>query len=269
MSFLEAASSASSLAAVGPESKSESADPLSLAGLTRQERLEQLRRRIAAVPGRGESVAERLPLDSDDREVLAVPPTLAELLPRGGLVRGSVVSYAGPNSLLVGLLAATTEAGGHAVVIGLPRLGLLASAEMGARLEHIAVVPDPGPDPVEVAAVLLDGLDLVVLGLGGAAVAPSRSRALVARARSKGATLVVTNGHWSGAELSVAARVAGYEGLGRGSGRVREMQLDVQVQGRGALPRTSRIDVRPVARGSVEWAPATLPLTRLREAVAQ
>src|SRR5262249_52477307 len=31
-------------------------------------------------------------------------------------------------------------------------------------LSRLAVIPDPGADPVEVAAVLMDGMDLVVLG---------------------------------------------------------------------------------------------------------
>ncbi|WP_068275077.1 hypothetical protein [Aldersonia kunmingensis] len=244
-----------------------SGDLSSLAGLSRQERLEQLRRRIAAVPGRGEAVSRRLPLaDADEREVLAVPAGVARLLPRGGLARGTVSSYSGPNSLLAGLLAAATRAGAHAVLIGMPRFGLLAAVEMGARLDRIAVVPDPGPDPVEVAAVLLDGMDLVVLGLGGATVAPGRSRALVARARSKGAALVVTDGHWSGVELALAARVVGYEGLGRGCGRVQALHLDVRAQHRGAQPRTARVDVRPVARGSVEWVSEHPTITRLPEA---
>ena len=228
------------------------------AGLSRQERVEQLRRKIAAVPSRGESVAEPAPMNSSSGDVLAVPPALAALLPRGGLARGSVVSYSGAGSLLLGMLASVTAAGGHAVVIGKPRLGLLAAAEMGAQLQRIALVPDPGPDPVEVAAVLLDGLDLVVLNLDGASVPPSRARAVVARARSKKSTLVVTGGHWAGAELSLDSRVVGYEGLGRGSGRVRSLQLEVHVRGRGFGARPARMDLQPARDSGIrlEWAAA-------------
>ncbi|MFD4181298.1 hypothetical protein [Rhodococcus sp. NPDC058514] len=246
--------------------------PAGLAGLSRQDRLEQLRRRMAAVPARGESVAAR-PVVSQPAEssglprpagsspdVLPVPPALASLLPRGGLARGSVVSVAGAGSLLLGLLASVTEAGGHAAVIGLPRLGLLAATEMGAELGRLALIPDPGPDPVEVAAVLLDGLDLVVLGLGGLAVPPSRARAVVARARSKGSTLVVTGGHWDGAEIRLEATVCGYDGMGQGAelgrGRLRALRLAVSARGRAFQPRTTRLDLRPV-RGRVEWMEAT------------
>ena len=224
--------------------------------MTRQDRLEHLRRRIAAVPARGEAVTEHVPLgvEHDSRGVLEVPAALADLLPRRGLSRGSVVALSGAESLLLGLLASVTAAGSHAVVIGRPRLGLLAASEMGAQLGRIAVIPDPGPDPVEVAAVLLDGMDVVVLSLGGASVAPSRARAVVARARSKGSILIVTDGQWSGAELRLSARVVGYDGLGRGTGRVRSMRLAVEARGRAFGPATARLDLQSVD-GRVEWVP--------------
>ncbi|MGW0041764.1 hypothetical protein [Rhodococcus sp. NPDC003348] len=248
-----------------------------LAGLSRQERLEQLRRQIAAVPARGESVATRpdrsapgreAPGAAAERPVLPVPEALADLLPQGGLPRGAVVTVSGAGSLLVGLLASVTASGGHAAVIGHPRLGLLAAAEMGAELGRLAVIPDPGPDPVEVAAVLLDGLDLVVLGLGGLAVPPSRARAVVARARSKGATLVVTGGGWSGAEVRLDATVRGYDGLGGhdesgcGRGRLRGLRLAVGAEGRAFQRRTASVDLCP-RRGRVEWVAEVAPPQRL------
>ena len=76
--------------------------------------------------------------------------------------------------LMLGMVAAVTGDGGNAAIVGLPDTGLLAAAEMGADLSRLAVIPDPGGDPVEVAAVLLDGMDLVVLGLGGCSVPPAR-----------------------------------------------------------------------------------------------
>ncbi|WP_280493122.1 hypothetical protein [Nocardia asiatica] len=75
--------------------------------------LAELRRRMETVPGRGESSAQRVPLDSGSRNAaLPVPAALAPLLPDGGLVKGSVVAYTGASSLLAGLLAAVTESGG-------------------------------------------------------------------------------------------------------------------------------------------------------------
>lgn len=186
------------------------------------------------------------------RDPLPVPSALESLLPEGGLAKGSVVLYAGASSLLSGLLAAVTASGGHAAVVGLPKLGLLAAAEMGAQLDRLAVVTDPGSDPLEVASVLLDGLDLVVLGLNGASVPMSRTRVLTARARSKGSTLVVTGGSWAGPVLRIDTQVAGYSGLGRGCGRLRTVRLDVSVHGRSAQPRKGHLALCP-SNGRVEW----------------
>ncbi|MFF2088815.1 hypothetical protein ACFVVM_33955 [Nocardia sp. NPDC058176] len=215
--------------------------------------LDELRRRMAAIPGRGASVSGRIPREQRlRRDMLPVPAPLADLLPDGGLPKGAVIAYSGAHSLLTGLLAEVTAHGGHAAVIGLPRLGLLAAAEMGAQLSRLAVIADPGPDPAEVAAVLLDGLDLVVLGLGGLAVPPARCRVLAARARNRGATLVVAGGEWTNPALRLDSRVTGYRGLGRGRGRLHSVCLDVRVSAKAGPPRHGHIDLcaRP---GRTEW----------------
>ncbi|MDO3647198.1 hypothetical protein [Nocardia mangyaensis] len=215
--------------------------------------LDELRRRMASIPGRGESVSGRIPREQQfRRDMLPVPAPLVELLPDGGLPKGAVIAYSGAHSLLTGLLAEVTAHGGHAAVIGLPRLGLLAAAEMGAQLSRLAVIADPGPDPAEVAAVLLDGLDLVVLGLGGLAVPPARCRVLAARARNRGATLVVAGGEWTNPSLRLDSRVTGYRGLGPGCGRLRSVCLDVRVSAKAGPPRHGHIDL--CARsGRTEW----------------
>ncbi|MGV9748295.1 hypothetical protein ACWDTG_25825 [Rhodococcus zopfii] len=220
--------------------------------LSRQERLESLRRRMAAIPARGEVERVVAPVAVPADRLLPVPEPLAEVLPQGGLVRGSVVSVSGATSLLIGILASATAAGGHAAVIGHRRLSLLAAAEMGAQLQRVAVIPDPGPDPVEIAAVLLDGMDLVILGLGGIAVPPSRTRAVAARARSKGAVLVVVDGRWDGAQVRLDAQVSGYEGLEVGRGRLCGTRLSVRAQGRAFPARTTRMDVC-ATRTRIEW----------------
>jgi hypothetical protein len=152
--------------------------------------------------------ADELLPDSQSR--LALPQWLAELLPVP-LPQGTVAVLSGARSLLLGMVAAVTAAGGNVAIVGQPDIGLLAAAEMGADLSRLAVIPDPGTDPVEVAAVLIDGMDLVVLGLGGRRVPRTRARAVVARARLKGCTLLVTDGDWQGAPTRLQARVCSYE----------------------------------------------------------
>lgn len=250
--------------------------------LSKADRVEELRRQMAAIPSRSVEPATLMslavpaskPAPTTSAEsilrILPVAPAFAKLLPRGGLPRGSVVSVSGARSVLVSLVAEVTGAGGHAAVIGLPQFGLLSAVEMGADLTKCALIPEARrADSVDVAAVLLDGMDLVVLGLGGMAVTPSRARAVVARARNKGSVLVVTEGRWDGADVRIDSRVCGYDGLGEGHGRVKGVRLDVEVSGRGFRPRSSRVDLG-VSKGVVGWSEHTEELaasSQLREAL--
>jgi hypothetical protein len=178
----------------------------------RTEQLESLRRQMAGVSEKmsGKAVTRPDDLLPESESQLAIPQWLAESLPVQ-LPRGTVAVLSGARSLLLGMVAAVTAAGGNVAIVGQPDIGLLAAAEMGADLSRLAVIPDPGTDPVEVAAVLIDGMDLVVLGLGGRRVPQTRARAVVARARLKGCTLLVTDGDWQGAPTRLQARVCGYE----------------------------------------------------------
>ncbi|MDF0587976.1 hypothetical protein P0W64_14445, partial [Tsukamurella sp. 8F] len=99
---------------------------------------------------------------------------IAHLLPGEGLPRGTVATLSGTASLEVSLVATVTAAGARVAVCGLPGFGTLAALEQGADLSRIAFVPGPLPDPVAVASILLDGADMVLCGLGGIAVPPSR-----------------------------------------------------------------------------------------------
>ena len=86
-----------------------------------------------------------------------------------------VSSPLGGVSLALSLVAAATVEGAWAAAVGLPSLGLLAAAELGVRLERLALVPVPGDRWPVVVAALLDGMDLLLLGL------PGRARATDAR----------------------------------------------------------------------------------------
>lgn len=202
--------------------------------LDRAEQLQQLRRQIAAVSGKV-GASRSAPDSAHDvrpasESLLPVPESLAGLLP-AGLPRGSVAVLSGARSVPVGMTAAVTAAGGHAAVVGVPDFGLLAAAEMGADLSRLALVPDPGTDPVEVAAVLMDGMDLVVLGLGGRCVPMARARAVVARARQRGCTLVVIQGDWQGASIRMDAQVRGYRvTAGPGFGRIGGVEVSVALR---------------------------------------
>ncbi|MGI9123741.1 MAG: hypothetical protein ACR2JM_03185 [Mycobacterium sp.] len=202
----------------------------------RAEQLEQLRRQMAAVSPKvgarwrpAEPAEDLLPVGES---LLPIPDSLAAALP-AGLPRGTVAVLSGARSLAVGMAAAVSAGGGHVAVVGLPDFGLLAAAEMGADLSRLAVIPQPGSDPVEVAAVLMDGMDLVLLGLAGRCVPATRARAVIARARQRGCSLLVADGDWQGATLRMEARVRGYEITGPpGFGRIGAVRVAVRAQGR-------------------------------------
>ncbi|MBU8816881.1 hypothetical protein KL864_13310 [Mycolicibacterium goodii] len=223
---------------------------LDMRRLTRAEQVEHLRRKMASVSAKVSSSHRDLTRSDDfispPESLLRRPESQEEAepeqLPRT-LPRGTVAVARGARSLTLGMVAAVTAAGGHAVIVGQPDVGLLAAVEMGADLSRLAVIPDPGADPVEVASVLMDGMDLVVLGLGGRSVPPSRTRVMAARARQKGCTLLVTDGDWQGASARLEARVCGYEvtGAGRGEptpgrGRIGRIRLTMRSRGRSLGP---------------------------------
>lgn len=244
--------------------------PVDLSGLGRDERVTELRRRLAAMPGGGAPAAVRAQAPAGPASVVsapsapsapaapaapvapvapaeaaeivvpgvAVPGSVAPLLPGGVLPAGRVTAVSGSATLRVGLLAAATAAGARCAVVGWPELGVAAVAEQGGRLDCLALVPDPGPDPAAVVSVLLDGLDLVLLGPGVAPVAPSRARVLAGRVRAAGAVLLVGAG-WPGAELTLAGRHCRYGGLGAGAGRLASVSTVVRCSGRAAPARTA------------------------------
>ncbi|MCH9736451.1 MAG: hypothetical protein K0U78_18175 [Actinomycetia bacterium] len=211
----------------------------------RAEQVEKLRRQMVSVSekmaGKGGGnlrAAPACPELSPRPDSLLMPDSPPELL-SGPLPRGTVALLSGARSLELSMVAAVTAQGGHVAIIGQPDVGLLAAVEMGADLSRVAVVPEPGADPVEVAAVLLDGMDLVVLSLGGRSVSATRARAVVARARQRECTLLVTDGNWQGASGRLDANVSGYEVAGAGCGaptpgcgRISRVRLSMRVRGR-------------------------------------
>jgi hypothetical protein len=145
----------------------------------------------------------------------------------------------------------------------MPSLGLLAAAELGVNLERLALVPAPGDRWPAVAAALLDGMDLLLLGPPGL-VRPGDARRLVARAREQGTVLVVLEPPgrrcWPEApdfRLSIVA--ATWEGLGNGHGHLRSRRVEVVTAGRRAAVRERRTALwlpSPAGSGGHQQSPA-------------
>lgn len=187
-------------------------------------------------------------------EVLPVPDPLAALLPAAGLPRGCVVGVgsqvagsSGAASLLLTLLAA--QRGRWLAVVGLPRLSPLAAAEMGVDLSRLALIPDPGPDPVRVLSILADGVGVIAAAVP-ADLPPARVRVLTGRLRGSGAVLLAA-GRWPGADLVFTVTDVRWSGVGRGYGRLRDREMDVRVSGRRAAGGGSATLVLQADHGSV------------------
>jgi hypothetical protein len=188
------------------------------------------------VAGRGLALAEA--------RVLPVPGPLAPLLP-AGIRRGSVVGVSGDGgtTLSLSLLAEPLAQGSWAAVVGEPDLGIEAAVGLGVDLSRVALVPRPGPSWPAVLAVLLESMELVVLRPPGRPRLGD-ARRLAARARERGSVLVVTGppGTWpEPPELTLAAEVEGWEGLGSGAGTLRRRRVRVVASGRRGAerPRTA------------------------------
>lgn len=208
-----------------------------LAGAPRVEALA----RAAAPAGvqRGSDLARAASDEGADR-LLPVAPELRPVLP--GLRRGGTVAVtSGARSLVPALLAAASAGGAWVAVVGMPELGVLAAAQAGVVLEHVALVPYPGPEWPAVVAALLDGLDVVVVAPAGA-VADRLASRLTARARQRGSVLVPF-GRWPSAELTLTTEDGVWHGLGAGHGRLRCRELTVVAHGRGAASRPRRVRV--------------------------
>ncbi len=164
-----------------------------------------------------------------------------------GLRRGATATVTGGHglgatSLAFALVAAATQAGSWAAVVGLPAAHAPAAAHLGVALERLALVPDAatlGHWPTVVAA-LLDGVDLVVAAVPPGLRAPD-ARRLVARARERGSVLIPllpAGASWvEGADLRLRVTAATWHGVEAGHGFLQAREVEVAATGRGAAGR--------------------------------
>jgi hypothetical protein len=199
-----------------------------------------------SLPPPGERIA-------GESAILPVLPPLRDLLPYGGLARGSVVAVAEFGLLCLALAAAASADGAWCAIAGVPEAGMVAAAGLGLDTERILLVPDPGPAWPQVTASLLDGCELVLLRPPEPVGAQARRRLEATLRRGRGVLLVA--GDWPGAQVRL--RVARRRWTGDGHGRLRACEAEVVAWGRGAAgrPRTQWL-LLPAPDGTVTAAGA-------------
>lgn len=211
-----------------------------LTGLSQAERISVLRSRMSALAG---------PAPTTDPAVIAVPAPLSPLLPGGGLARRSVTQISDCPALIVELIAHCTAGGGHVAVVGWPELSFAGVVDSGGELARIITVPDPGPEPLGVTAVLVEGMDLVIHH-GQGELSPARARPLLGKLRGGGAALLLVGTRVPAPVAVIDARVSTYRGAGAGTGRISGVDIAVTVRGAGgpAAGTTFSLGQRPRLR---------------------
>ena len=206
--------------------------------------------RLRALRGRARPVALA------GERVLPVLPALTGLLPGGGLRRGSTVVVGagaaagvgvgvggGATSLALALVAGASAAGSWCCAVGpgASTLGVLAAASYGVVLERFPLVSSPpqGEWPT-ITAALLDAFDVVLAWPPPVRLRTGDVRRLTARARERGAVLVVVGGAVEGADTRLTVVSSSWEGLVRGHGHLAGRVVEVVGGGRGAASRERR-----------------------------
>src|SRR6202142_3977932 len=157
----------------------------------------EIRRMSAGQPG--SSAVLKAPAPGVPPGTWPFLPALRELLPRGGLARGSVVAAAEFGLLCLALAAGASADGAWCGIAGIPQAGVLVATGLGLDMERTLLVPDPGPAWPQVVASLLDGCELVLLR-PPATVPVLLRRRLEAVLRRAGGVLLVA-GDWPGAQV--------------------------------------------------------------------
>lgn len=190
---------------------------------------------------------------------LPVLGALESLLP-AGIRRGAVATVdggPGSTSLALALGAAASQAGSWVGVVGAPRLGLLAAAELGLAPERVLVVPEvPAASVTTAVAALLDAVDVVYVG---GRIADGDARRLVARAREREAVLIPLGARGGGSggswPLGADVRLTVADPEWCWDGRLSARRVQVTASGRGVYARERRAALwLPDESGSVALA---------------
>src|SRR4051812_1040213 len=199
-----------------------------------------------------EAAARARPVALAREHVLPVLEPLQPVLPEG-LRRGATVAAGTAPSLALALVAGPGAAGSWSAAVGVSHLGLAAAAELGVALDRLVVVADPPRESwATVIATLIDALDVVLVRVRHR-VNGNAARRLVARARERGAVLVLLGDGWPEApDVRLSIVRSEWEGIGDGHGYLQARRVTIEAEGRRAAAPARTIDVwLPAADGGI------------------
>ncbi len=225
--------------------------------LARKTDLGDLAAEIERLQGRIDTMQRR----RADTALVPVSEELSSLFPGGGLAPGSVYAVDSSTSLLLALLSEASRAGSWCAVLGIPTLGTEAASAYGIALDRLALIPRPGERWMSVAAAVSEVMPLIVVR------PPTRPRdaevaRLSARLRDRGSVLVI-DGDWSGADVTLRLDDPHWDGLGAGYGLLRSRTVTVTARGRRSSgTRRSRVQLPgPTGALHTPQPPVLVPFT--------
>lgn len=191
--------------------------------------------------------------------VVDVAPTLASLLPHGGLMRGSTVVVEGDGaatSLALALCAEASRQGSWIATVGMEHLSWAAAREAGVNMERVIAVslgstPTKGVDGLaaDAVAAVMEAAEVIVVD-AGLSIGVTAARRLIARARERGVVLIRPFGahapsfrrdRWPiGPDVHFRVMNVAWSGIGQGWGHGSARRVDVEVTGRRAAGRPRR-----------------------------
>lgn len=143
--------------------------------------------------------------------------------------------------LVVELLSHVTARGGYAAVIGWEDFAYAGVIDSGGVCDNIIVIPDPGTEPLNIVAVLCEGLDLVVYRGPVFSLSPARARPLLGKLRQGTAALMMVGTRVPSPAVTVEADITDYLGIGAGHGRIRGVEMNLRVAARGQAPASGKV----------------------------
>ena len=198
--------------------------------------------------------------------LLPVHPVLAPLFGVApgdpGLVRGHTVVCSGSAAMSCALavMAAPTQVGSWAGVVGLPSVGVSAAAELGVVLSRTVFVAGTSSsstsssstssstfassDMAAVISALVDGVEVLVLSRQVvASVSGGVMRTLHTRLQSRGGVLVLVGDPGSiSADVRLVATTTMWDGVGAGNGHLQRRRVSIELAAR-RRGRPTRADV--------------------------
>ncbi|QTH60288.1 hypothetical protein J5O04_03945 [Corynebacterium hindlerae] len=199
--------------------------------------------RIATLRARMESVGAKPRPDFPEEQGIPAPQELQLTFPRR-----TVSHCTDTPAFAVEIIRTAVQNGNFVAVVGWPDLLL---SDIGQALQNVVTIPDPGPDPLNTVAVLAEGMDVVIYRAEvSQELSPVRARPLLGKLRKGNAALLLVNLTSPSPHVTLTAKVVQFHGIGPGTGRIRGLEIDVDIATKTGC-RTRRLtvgDVRPRLR---------------------